>query len=60
MKKIVYFLIFGLLIAVVSCKQKEKPVEVSVEKFNHDSIIANDSTLRKADSMAKAVQISAN
>lgn len=56
MKKIVYFLIFGLLIAVVSCKQKEKPVEVTVEKFNHDSILANDSTLRKADSVAKIVK----
>lgn len=56
MKKIVYFLIFGLLITAASCKQKEKPVEVSVEKFNRDSILANDSTLRKADSVAKIVK----
>lgn len=56
MNKSVYFLIFGILIAIASCKQKEKPAEVSVEKFNHDSIIANDSTLRKADSVAKIVK----
>ncbi|MFN8281777.1 MAG: DUF1573 domain-containing protein [Chitinophagales bacterium] len=54
MKKIAYifiFICFGTLF-FFQCKHKEEP-KVEVQKFNHDSILANDKTIKKADSVAK-------
>ncbi len=57
MKKIVYvltFIAFATLI-FIQCRHKEEPA-VSVEKFNKDSILLHDPTLKKADSVAKTFE----
>lgn len=49
------FRVVVILLSVMSftqCRHKEAPAEVTVEKFNRDSIRANDPVLKKADSMA--------
>jgi Protein of unknown function (DUF1573) len=56
MKKQTFLLILIGSLAFIQCKQKEKPVEVVIEKFDHDSILRNDTTLKKADSMAKVIE----
>ena len=57
MKKIAYifiFICFGTLI-FLQCKHKEEP-SVEIQKFNRDSIIANDSTIKKVDSMSNVLE----
>ncbi len=58
MKKLVYVLTFIAFAALifVQCRHKEAPAEVTVEKFNRDSILANDPELKKADSMANVTE----
>lgn len=46
------FILFAAIL-FIQCNHKEKPIEVTVENFNYDSILKNDSTLKKVDSMAK-------
>ncbi len=55
MKKLAYFLIcisFATLI-FIQCRHNDDSSEVSIEKFNRDSILANNPILKKADSVAR-------
>src|SRR4051812_2671002 len=54
MRKVVYLLFIScfLVLFIAQCRHKENGV-VEVQKFNRDSFIANNKTIRQADSMAK-------
>jgi hypothetical protein len=56
MKNTLYWIVFSVFIGFSACKQKEKPAEITVEKFNRDSILANDAVLKKTDSISKIIQ----
>lgn len=53
---------YGFIIAAFvvlmffQCKQKESSPNMEVQQFNRDSIVQNDSTIRKADSMARVTE----
>ncbi len=55
MKRVIYnFLVLILCtLCFAQCRQKEENSKVTVEKFNRDSIVGHDLTIRKADSLAK-------
>lgn len=57
MRKVVYvltFVAFATLI-FIQCRHKEPPAQISVEKFNKDSILANDPELKKVDSVGSVM-----
>ena len=58
MKKFVYTIVFIAFASMTftACRHKEATEEVSIEKFNKDSILANNAVLKKADSMAKVTE----
>ncbi|MFN8238680.1 MAG: DUF1573 domain-containing protein [Chitinophagales bacterium] len=55
MQKLLYALILTGFVAlfVVQCRYKENSSVVEVQKFDKDSILKNDKTLRKVDSVSK-------
>lgn len=60
MKNLAYSFLFLTICSFVftQCKTKEKPAEITVEKFDHDSTLRHSRVLRRADSIAKAMELS--
>lgn len=60
MKNLAYsFLLITICSFVFTqCKTKEKPTEITVEKFDHDSILRNNKVFKNADSIAKLIELS--
>lgn len=56
MKKHTYIYILLSIFVLTQCKQKEKPEQISVEKFDRDSILANNKTSINADSIVKDLE----
>ncbi|MFN8260393.1 MAG: DUF1573 domain-containing protein [Chitinophagales bacterium] len=56
MRKTVYAAIVFTSLVFTQCRHKEEAAEITVEKFNKDSILANDPVLKKADSMANVTE----
>ena len=58
MRKVIYGLSFLCLavLLVAQCRHKEDPVKEEVQKFDRDSFLATNKTIRQADSMAKVSQ----
>ncbi len=56
MKKHTFLYILLATFAFIQCKQKEKPAEITVEKLDRDSILANNKTSINADSIANDLE----
>lgn len=53
MKNLIFvlFTVAFLILLIAQCRHKEEPSTIEIQKFNRDSILAKDTTLKKADSM---------
>lgn len=60
MRKVIYALsvICFIILFVAECRQHEDEGKIEVQKFNRDSFLATNKTIRQADSMAKVTNAS--
>lgn len=58
MKIVGYGFIIAAFVALMffQCKQKDTSGKMEVQHFNHDSIVQNDPTIKRADSMARVTE----